>query len=46
VIFLEPKLIYRAFRGEVPEEPYTVPIGEAVTRREGAATWRCSPTAP
>jgi len=35
VIFLEPKLIYRAFRGEVPEEPYTVPIGEAVTRREG-----------
>ena len=35
VIFLEPKLIYRAFRGEVPEEPYTVPIGEAATRREG-----------
>src|SRR6056297_2877001 len=26
VIFLEPKLIYRAFRGEVPEEDYTVPI--------------------
>jgi len=35
VIFLEPKLIYRAFRGEVPEEPYAVPIGEAATRREG-----------
>ncbi|WP_144927066.1 alpha-ketoacid dehydrogenase subunit beta [Halorubrum salsamenti] len=35
VIFLEPKLIYRAFRDEVPEEPYAVPIGEAVTRREG-----------
>ena len=35
VIFLEPKLIYRAFRDDVPEEPYTVPIGEAVTRREG-----------
>ncbi|WP_424013935.1 alpha-ketoacid dehydrogenase subunit beta [Halorubrum xinjiangense] len=35
VIFLEPKLIYRAFREEVPEEPYTVPIGEAATRREG-----------
>ena len=35
VIFLEPKLIYRAFRGEVPEESYTVPIGEATTRREG-----------
>ncbi len=35
VVFLEPKLIYRAFRGEVPEEDYTVPIGEAITRREG-----------
>jgi len=35
VIFLEPKLIYRAFREEVPDEPYTVPIGEAATRREG-----------
>ncbi|CDK39562.1 Acetoin dehydrogenase E1 component beta-subunit [Halorubrum sp. DM2] len=35
VIFLEPKLIYRAFREEVPDEPYTVPIGEAKTRREG-----------
>jgi pyruvate dehydrogenase E1 component beta subunit len=35
VIFLEPKLIYRAFRGEVPEEDYTVPIGEAAVRREG-----------
>ncbi|OYR79848.1 alpha-ketoacid dehydrogenase subunit beta, partial [Halorubrum distributum] len=35
VIFLEPKLIYRAFREEVPEEPYTVPIGEAATRRAG-----------
>ncbi|WP_129114044.1 alpha-ketoacid dehydrogenase subunit beta [Halegenticoccus tardaugens] len=35
VIFLEPKLIYRAFRGEVPEEEYTVPIGEAAVRREG-----------
>jgi pyruvate dehydrogenase E1 component beta subunit len=35
VIFLEPKLIYRAFREEVPDEPYEVPLGEAVTRREG-----------
>ncbi|MUW14637.1 alpha-ketoacid dehydrogenase subunit beta, partial [Halorubrum sp. CBA1125] len=35
VIFLEPKLIYRAFREAVPEESYTVPIGEATTRREG-----------
>ncbi|ELZ58357.1 MULTISPECIES: alpha-ketoacid dehydrogenase subunit beta [Halorubrum] len=35
VVFLEPKLIYRAFREAVPDEPYTVPIGEAATRREG-----------
>ncbi|MFC6939874.1 alpha-ketoacid dehydrogenase subunit beta [Salinirubellus sp. GCM10025818] len=35
VIFLEPKLIYRAFREEVPDEPYTIPLGEAATRREG-----------
>ncbi|SEN72411.1 pyruvate dehydrogenase E1 component beta subunit [Halorientalis persicus] len=36
VIFLEPKLIYRAFREEVPDEPYTVPLGEAAVRREGS----------
>ncbi|WP_312910839.1 alpha-ketoacid dehydrogenase subunit beta [Natronosalvus caseinilyticus] len=36
VIFLEPKLIYRAFREEVPNEPYEVPIGEAAVRREGS----------
>jgi len=35
VVFLEPKLIYRAFREEVPEESYTIPLGEAATRREG-----------
>ncbi|AQL43040.1 alpha-ketoacid dehydrogenase subunit beta [Halorientalis sp. IM1011] len=35
VIFLEPKLIYRAFREEVPDESYTVPLGEAAVRREG-----------
>ena len=35
VIFLEPKLIYRAFRGDVPEGSYEVPIGEAAVRREG-----------
>ncbi len=29
VIFFEPKRIYRAFREEVPDEPYTVPIGQA-----------------
>ncbi len=26
VLFMEPKRIYRAFREEVPDEPYTVPI--------------------
>jgi len=35
VIFLEPKLIYRAFRDEVPDDTYTVPLGEAAVRREG-----------
>lgn len=29
VIFFEPKRIYRAFKQEVPEEEYTVPIGKA-----------------
>jgi len=36
VIFLEPKLIYRAFRGDVPEESYEIPLGEAAVRREGS----------
>jgi len=36
VVFLEPKLIYRAFREDVPEEAYTVPLGEAAVRREGS----------
>lgn len=36
VIFLEPKLIYRAFREDVSEEPYTTPLGEAAIRREGS----------
>ncbi|WP_058993214.1 alpha-ketoacid dehydrogenase subunit beta [Haloarcula sp. CBA1127] len=36
VIFLEPKLIYRSFREEVPDDPYTVELGEAKVRREGA----------
>ena len=35
VLFLEPKLVYRTFREEVPEEDYTLPIGEAAVRREG-----------
>ena len=35
VVFLEPKLIYRAFREEVPESSYELPLGEAAIRREG-----------
>jgi pyruvate dehydrogenase E1 component beta subunit len=36
VVFLEPKLIYRAFREEVPDGTYEVPLGEAAVRREGS----------
>jgi pyruvate dehydrogenase E1 component beta subunit len=36
VIFLEPKLIYRSFREDVPDESYTVELGEAKVRREGS----------
>ncbi|NOZ80232.1 MAG: alpha-ketoacid dehydrogenase subunit beta [DPANN group archaeon] len=35
VIFLEPKKIYRAFKEEVPEEPYTVPLGKAKVVSQG-----------
>lgn len=35
VIFFEPKRIYRAFREEVPEDEYTVPIGKAKVITEG-----------
>lgn len=35
VIFLEPMRIYRAFRQEVPEDYYTVPLGKAAVVREG-----------
>jgi len=35
VIFFEPKRIYRAFREEVPEDEYTVPIGKARVVTEG-----------
>jgi pyruvate dehydrogenase E1 component beta subunit len=35
VIFLEPIRIYRALREEVPDEAYTVPIGEAHIERAG-----------
>ncbi len=36
VVFLEPKLIYRAFREAVPSDTYEVPLGEAAVRREGS----------
>ncbi|ELY91303.1 transketolase [Natrialba hulunbeirensis JCM 10989] len=36
VLFLEPKLIYRAFREEVPAESYEVPLDEAIVRRDGS----------
>ncbi len=35
VVVLEPKLIYRAARGEVPEGDYVVPLGKARPAREG-----------
>ena len=36
VIFLEPKVLYRAGREEVPVEHFTLPIGRARVRQEGA----------
>ena len=38
VIFLEPKKVYRAIKEEVPEEEYTIPIGEAKVREGDDAT--------
>ena len=35
VLFLEPKRVYRAARGEVPEGDYTIPFGQAKIVREG-----------
>jgi pyruvate dehydrogenase E1 component beta subunit len=35
VLFMEPKRIYRAFREEVPDGPYEVPLGKASVPREG-----------
>ncbi|MDH5403544.1 MAG: alpha-ketoacid dehydrogenase subunit beta [Candidatus Heimdallarchaeota archaeon] len=35
VIFMEPKRIYRAFKEEVPEDDYTVPLESAAITREG-----------
>ncbi len=35
VIFLEPKRLYRAAKGEVPEEWYTIPLGQINLIKEG-----------
>jgi len=35
VLFMEPKRIYRTVKGEVPQEPYEVPLGQARVAREG-----------
>lgn len=35
VIFLEPIRLYRAVKEETPEEPFTIPIGEARVERAG-----------
>jgi pyruvate dehydrogenase E1 component beta subunit len=36
VIFMEPKRVYRASRGDVPTGEYTIPIGEASVLRQAA----------
>ena len=35
VLFLEPKRIYRSVKEEVPEEEYTIPLGQAHVARKG-----------
>jgi 2-oxoisovalerate dehydrogenase E1 component beta subunit len=35
VLFMEPKRLYRAVKGEVPEADYTVPLGKAAITQEG-----------
>jgi 2-oxoisovalerate dehydrogenase E1 component beta subunit len=36
VIFMEPKRVYRASRGDVPAGEYTIPLGEAKVLRQAA----------
>jgi 2-oxoisovalerate dehydrogenase E1 component beta subunit len=36
VMFFEPKRVYRAAKGEVPEGDYTIPLGKAKITREGS----------
>jgi len=36
VVFMEPKRLYRALKEDLPDDPdHTVPVGQAVRRREG-----------
>jgi len=35
IVFMEPKKIYRAFKQEVPDEPYAIPLSQASKVREG-----------
>jgi len=35
VVFMEPKRVYRAIKGEVPEKAYTIELGKAKVAREG-----------
>jgi 2-oxoisovalerate dehydrogenase E1 component beta subunit len=35
VLFLEHKFLYRRIKEEIPEGDYTVPLGQAIVRREG-----------
>ena len=44
VIFMEPKRVYRAAKGNVPEGEYTIPLGEAKVVRGGDRS-RCWPGA-
>jgi 2-oxoisovalerate dehydrogenase E1 component beta subunit len=36
VIYLEPKYLYRRIKDEIPGDDYVVPIGRAVTRKQGS----------
>jgi pyruvate dehydrogenase E1 component beta subunit len=36
VVFFEPARVYRAIKTEVPEEPYSIPLGKARIVREGS----------
>ena len=44
-MFFEPKRVYRAAKGDVPEGDYTVPLGKAKRRARGQAASRSSPGA-